>query len=84
LALEADERAAEALPHAQEALAREPTDASAAVLVRVLLALGRTDEAAQVVSGRSWTDAAARSRAEGAVALARGDPGASTPREIRS
>lgn len=75
LALEAEGRPAEELPHAQAALDREPTDTSAAVLVRVLLAVGRSDEAARLVSGHPWTDAVPRARAEGAVALARSDHG---------
>lgn len=65
LALEADGKPAEALPHAEAALARERTDTAAAVLVRTLLGLGRTEDAARLVSGRSWTDAAAEARARG-------------------
>lgn len=73
LALEADGKAAEALPHAERALELEPTDGSAAVLVRTLLALGRTEDAGRVVSGRKWSDATAEARARGTVALAASD-----------
>jgi Zn-dependent protease len=73
LALEADGKAAEALAQAERALEREPTDTSAAVLVRTLLALGKVEEAGRVVSGRSWSDAAAEARARGTVALAARD-----------
>src|SRR5262249_27032284 len=37
------------------------------------LALGRTDEAERVVSGRSWSDATTEARARGTVALAARD-----------
>jgi tetratricopeptide (TPR) repeat protein len=73
LALEADGKPAQALPHAEAALAREPTDTSAAVLVRTLLALGRSEDAGRIVSGRAWADAAAEARARGTVALAARD-----------
>jgi len=73
LALEADGKPAQALPHAEAALAREPTDTSAAVLVRTLLALGRSEDAGRIVSGRTWADAAAEARARGTVALAAKD-----------
>jgi hypothetical protein len=73
LALEADGKPAQALPHAEAALAREPTDTSAAVLVRTLLALGRSEDAGRIVAGRTWADTAAEARARGTVALAARD-----------
>ncbi len=73
LALEAEGKPAEALPYAERALELEPTDTSAAVLVRTLLALGRAEGAGRVVSGRTWIDTTGEARARGRVALAAGD-----------
>lgn len=73
LALELAGQHTEALPYAEQAVQQERSAAAASLRLRLLLHAGRTEEAEALVRAHAWADATSRLRAEGAVAVARGE-----------
>jgi len=64
-----------ALPHALTALEKEPTEAGAALAVRLLVGARRLDEAERIAREFSWKAPATRDARQADVAAARGDSG---------
>ncbi|MGZ3461410.1 MAG: M50 family metallopeptidase, partial [Archangium sp.] len=65
-----------ALPHALAALEKEPTEAVAALAVRLLVTAQRLDEAERIARAFAWKTPAKRDALLADVAVARGDFGA--------
>ncbi len=65
-----------ALPHALAALEKEPTEAVAALAVRLLVGARRLDEAERIAREFAWKTPATRDARLADVAVARGDSGA--------
>ncbi len=80
LVLEAQGESAEALPHAYRAIAQEPCDTSANLLVRLLAEERRFDEALALCEQFQWIRAVARTVAFAELELARGEPAAASRR----
>ena len=64
-----------ALPHALTALEKEPTEAGAALAVRLLVRAKRLDEAERIAREFAWKAPATRDARQADVAAARGDSG---------
>lgn len=75
MALEALERREEAVTFALRAVEEEPSDSSAGLALRLLVALGRVDEAEALASRFPWKRAGGEPAARARVALARGEFG---------
>jgi hypothetical protein len=75
MAYEAARLPERALPHALAALEKEPTEAVAALAVRLLVGAKRLDEAERVAREFAWKSPATRDARQADVAAARGDFG---------